>query len=180
MIDIGKEYGTALFMLACENKAEREYSAALKTVKSVLTADSDYMNFLSSPAIPRTERLDSIEAAFAGRLPDEVLSFIMLMCEKGRITCLDEAVGEYEKLLAVSERRSYAKITSAVELSDDEKASLIKKLETSNGAASGAKIEAEYEVDSTIIGGLIVEIDGKVIDGSIRSRLREFKEVMRT
>ena len=77
-------------------------------------------------------------------------------------------------LLDASERISNARVTSAVELTEDEKNRLCKRL----CEKLKAEVKIEYFIDEGLLGGLIVEVDGTVIDGSLRHRLREVKEVM--
>ena len=176
MTDIGKEYGTALFMLAaeCGAEAKREYAASLKLVSDTFRAEPSYAELLASPALPLGERLSIIDAAFGERLPEHVLSFIKLLCEKGRMACFPSAVDEYTALLDASERISNARVTSAVELTEDEKSKLHARL----CERLKAEVKIEYFIDEGLLGGLIVEVDGTVIDGSLRHRLREVKEVM--
>ncbi|MBO7178183.1 MAG: ATP synthase F1 subunit delta, partial [Clostridia bacterium] len=85
-----------------------------------------------------------------------------------------ESVDEYNALLNASERVFTAKVTSAQELTLEEKDKLIQKLEKSYLG----KVQAEYLVDGALLGGMIVEIDGKVMDGSLRRRLQDVKEVI--
>ena len=174
MNDVSKEYGAALFMLACEENAKDEYGAALELLKSHFEQNPDYTEFLASPGIPLGERLSAIEAAFADAIPVNVLSYIQLMCEKGRIENFFEAANEYKALLDASKHISTAKVTSAVELNDDEKTKLHNRLK----AMSGGDVNMEYSVDSSLLGGLIVELDDKIMDGSLRNKLREVKDVI--
>ena len=174
MTEIGKEYGTALFMLACENNRQEEYAAALDELKKVFEENPEYMMFLASRSIPMSERLEAVEKAFAGNMPEEVVSYVQLLCEKGRISFFDESAEEYKHLLDESMKVSKAKITSATELSEDEKEALGNKLEK----MSGNSVVMEYFIDESLIGGVVVEIDGKVLDGSVRSRLRDIKDVI--
>lgn len=176
MAEISKEYGAALFMLACEENAKKEYSAALEEIKKAFCENEEYSLFLSSPAIALSQRLSSIEAAFAGKVPENVLSFLMLLCEKGRISCFTEAADEFFALVDASERIISAKATSALELTAEEKQNLKNKLE----ARYKGKVDIEYSVDKALLGGLVVEVDGNVFDGSLRHRLHEVKEVMKT
>lgn len=176
MTEISKEYGTALFMLACEEQKQRAYAVALETVKTAFSEQPQYVELLSSPSISLKERLEVIDAAFADLVPEHVLSYLKLLCEKGRITCFLESVEEYNALLDASERVSNAKITSAVALTEDEKQKLIKKLEQMNKGS----VHAQYFVDADLLGGLIVEMDGKIMDGSLRHRLYDVKEVMKS
>lgn len=176
MNEISKEYGTALFALACEENAKHEYASALSAVKALLDESPEYAELISSPGIPLSERLAVIEQAFSEAVPAHVLSYLQLMCEKGRFSCFDESVEQYNALLNASEQISTAKITSAIELTSAEKEKLVSKLE----ARYHCCISAEYYIDKAMLGGLIVELDGKILDGSLRQRLREVKEVMNT
>lgn len=174
MNEIGKEYGAALFMLALEDDQAREYGEALKQIQSAFLENPDYLNLLASPGIPLGERIAVIDAVFADAVPQHVLSFLKLLCEKGRIPCFEDACGEYTALLNASQRVIHARIISAVALTDTEKERLIRKLEETHKG----KVRAEYLVDTELLGGVIVEIDGKILDGSLRHRLREMKDVM--
>ena len=174
MTEVSKEYGTALFMLACENNKKSEYAKGLSVIEEAFRENPEYPEFLSSPSIPLSERISAVDSAFSDSLPEEVVSYLKLLCEKSRINCFSESVEEYNALLTASEKITNAKIISALELNEEEKKKITEKLEKMLNSA----VEAEYEIDGSIIGGVIIEADGKVFDGSIRSRLRDVKDVM--
>lgn len=176
MNEISKEYGTALFMLACEEKKQESYGEALENVKNAFLENPEYAELLASPGVSLNERLKAIDAVFADRIPEHILYYLKLLCEKGRILYFIESVREYNALLDASKQISNAKITSAVELTENEKQKLITKLES----IVKGKVEAEYFVDADLLGGFIVEIDGKIMDGSLRHRLHEIKGVINT
>ena len=176
MTEISKEYGTALFMLACEKDKKHEYADAISVVKGVFADTPEYIDFLASRGISLRERLSAIEEAFANNIPEDVVSYLQLLCEKGRISGFFESAEEYEKLLDASEKISNAKVTSALELTEEEKTALKSKLEK----ICKTTVTIEYLIDESLIGGIIVETDGKVLDGSLRNRLREIKEVINT
>ena len=176
MTDIAKEYGTALFMLACEENEKNGYGEALEAVKDTFAKYPQYTELLASPGIPLGERLEIIDRTFSGVVAEHVLSYLKLLCEKGRIQYFSETVEHYKALLDASERILNVKITSAVELTEAEKQKLVNKLEL----IEKSKVHAEYSVDATLLGGLIVEVDGKIMDGSLRHRLHDVKEVINT
>lgn len=174
MTEISNEYGTALFMLACETNQKREFADGLHVMQEAFMEAPEYEAFLASPGISLEERLSSIEAAFASRVPELVLNYLQLLCEKGRISCFLETVEVFDTLLAASEHISNARVTSAVELTESEKKKLKIKLESMNKG----QVNVQYVIDRSLLGGLIVEMDGKVMDGSLRHRLSEVKEVI--
>jgi F-type H+-transporting ATPase subunit delta len=176
MTDIGKEYGTALFMLAREKNAEEKYFKALELLKTSFEDEPEYTEFLASPSISLGERISAIERAFENRVPEDVLSYLCLLCEKGRIPDFKDSFEQYSLLLDAFRRIANAVVISAVELVESEKNALAEKLEK----MCGASVNIEYRIDPSIIGGVIVEMDGKTIDGSLRSRLSSVKDVIRT
>lgn len=176
MNELGKEYGSALYMLACEENKVSEFSDALDTLVEAFNSEPEYIEFVSSPAIPLCDRIASLENAFSTVVPDGVMSFLLLMCEKGRLSVFFDAVDEFKALFDFSKKLVNVKITSAIELTDEEKNKLKNKIET----VYNFNIVTEFFVDSAILGGIVVEFDGKVIDGSVRHRLREVKDVIST
>ena len=176
MTEISKEYAAALFMLACEKEKKSEYKEALITLKEAFLKDEQYLLFLASPSIPLSERQKAVKNAFTGHVPEDVLSYLLLLCEKGRIDCFFDSVEEFCALFDASECVVNAKVTSAVELSKEEQEKLLEKLEK----MSKTNVNIEYVLDPSILGGVIVEMDGSVLDGSLKSRLRDIKEVIST
>lgn len=174
MTEISNEYASALFSLALENGQKKEYGAALDRISDILSSEPEYLEFLASPSIPARERCEAAEKVFGEDIPEYVMSFLQLLCEKGKIRTFRECREIYAKLLAESERVCVAKVISAAELTSAEKTALTEKL----CKKTGQTVTLECSVDSSIMGGVIIEIDGKVIDGSIRTRLADVKDVI--
>lgn len=174
MSQVIKEYAVALFDLATETDSVQGIGEALDTVQSVFEENPEYKDFLSSPNIPKSERINAIEQAFSGNVPEYVVSFLSLLCDRGRIRSLEECISEYKQLCDAANKISVADVASAVELSDAQKAALVRKLEK----ICGNTVILNCTTDKSLLGGMVVSVDGKVIDGSIKHRLHELKEVM--
>ena len=86
--NVAKEYSEALFILACEEKKEKEYLDELKLTESLISENPEYMLLLSSPNVQTEEKLSVLENTFSNHLSESVMSFLLLLCEKGRITDL--------------------------------------------------------------------------------------------
>lgn len=168
-----KDYAAALFMLAAEENQTDTYREALETVCRSVESEPEYLEFLASPAVSLAERLSAIDEAF-GTLPEHVVSFIKLLCEHGHIRTFPACVKEFEKLSQALKNRTTALVTSAVPLDAKQKQALCRKLES----LSGKGIDAVYVVDSSLLGGVVIEIEGKTYDGSLRHRLHDVKDVM--
>jgi F-type H+-transporting ATPase subunit delta len=78
------------------------------------------------------------------------------------------------KLYNESKSISWAHVRSAIPLTPEQKTALRLKLEKQ----SGRNVLLECSTDNTLLGGIVVEMDGKILDGSLRRRLQDVKEVM--
>ena len=171
MADLSKEYTAALFSLAMENGLVDEFKQELGEIKDLI--DDDYILVLSSPALSLSMRLDMIDEAF-GTMHEYVVSFMKLLCENGQISILPEAINEFFLLCHELENRVTAKIYYVKEPSEAQKARLEDKL----SKMTGKKIDALYIEDSTLIGGIKIELDDRIIDGSLSARLSNIKGVI--
>jgi len=174
MAEMSKEYGTALFMLAKEADSVDEYEKALEMVLGVFCETPEYIDFIASPAVPLKERTDALGEAFGESCPEHIVSFLCLLCERGRIREFADCVEEYKKLAEFSRNILTAHVKSAVELSENEKEKLKQKLEK----MSGHSVIVECEQDEALIGGLVIEMDDKILDYSLKRRLHEVKDVI--
>lgn len=175
MTGASKEYAEALFLLAQGNHAEKEYSDALLSLQALMEQSPGYLDFLASSCIPKQERIGAVEEAFAADYPVHIVSFMQLLTENGQIHLFPEIVRKYTDIYHAANRIVAARIISATELSQDEKDALCRKLE----ALSGCTVLPVFTLDETILGGVVVQIGDKTLDGSLKNRLAQIKEVMR-
>ena len=168
-----KEYAQALFLLACEKEKEEDYAGELCSVKALFSENPEYTDFLSCPSIPYPERKEAITSAFGG-YEEDIVSFLCIMCECGRIRELFECIEEYKRLLDFKKKVKNVRVRSFAPIGEEERARLKSKLEKIHNCS----VSVEYELDSSLIGGLVIEIDGKIIDGSVKTRLEQVKGVI--
>ena len=173
MADLSKEYTAALFALAMENGLVDEFKNELNEIKSAI--DEDYVLILNSPAISLGARLEIIEEAFGAKMHEYIVSFIKLLCENGEIELLPSTIDEFFALCHDLENRVTAKIYYVKEPNKAQK----ERLEAKLNEITGKKIDALYIKDSSLIGGIKIELDGKIIDGSISARLSNIKGVIK-
>ncbi len=169
-----REYAEALFELAAEEGREAEYAEALETVEQALQEEKDFLSLLASPAISRNDRMNVVSAALKGRIPEKMLALLRMMVFRGRSRDIPGMIASFRELAREARHESEARVVSAVPLTDEEKDSLRKKLEK----RFGRKIILNCQVDPAVLGGIRVETEGRVLDGTVRARLQEIKEVM--
>ena len=175
MTTTSREYAEALFELAAQEDCLKETQDGLVTVISALRQTPAYADLLSSPAIGKEERIAALNQAFEGVVPRELMGVLRMMVSRGHVREVEAMAREYRELAMHSLGESIAEVTSAVELKEAEAVALRARLEKKFNRT----VILHCKVDPSIIGGIRVEIDGRVIDGSIRNKLQEIKEVMK-
>ena len=168
-----KEYAKALFMLACEHNITEEIETDLLKIKEIISLIPQYPDFLASPAIPLSERLAAIDEAF-GQMQPFVKNFLKIVCENGRAKELLTYIDEFSVLKDAIENSISVSVSSAVALSDGQKAKLEEKLEQ----MYHKKPLPVYTVDKALLGGIKIEVDGTILDGTLENKLSQYKGVM--
>jgi F-type H+-transporting ATPase subunit delta len=172
---VDRVYALALFEAAHE---EGRLEQVRDELAEVVAAESDVpelRELLRNPQLDPRARAAAIEDVLAGG--EELLrNFLLVLADKGRTDALEEIAREFERLLAVEEGIVRAELTTAVELSDDEASRLLEQIEK----ASGRKIEASRSVDSSLIGGIVLQIGSYRLDASVRGRLERLRRELAT
>lgn len=164
------EYGKALFSLAKESRAEDAILETLKAVRDMLSNHPAYIKLLDTPAIPTDEKLGLIDKSF-GECEQIVLNFIKILCEKHAVYQLHACVATYIQLYNEEKGICEATCISAMPLTDFQKNALCHKITT----MTHKRVQLTEKVDSTLIGGMILLVDGKQLDGSVKTRLDNFR-----
>ena len=171
MADVAKEYGSALFELADEEGIEECILHELLVLKDILKSNPDFMKLLDAPNINLDERIGTIDMVFKDKLHKYLCSFMKLMTERRHIPYLFACFSEYERCYEEHNAIVEAHVTSAVELSETQKKALFEKLREK----AGKKIVMKCHVEPELIGGIKVNMDGVLFEGSIRARLDELR-----
>lgn len=167
-------YAEALFILAREENCIDDFYNSLKIAEASFKDCPEYLRFLSTPSIEKCERISALDKAFGGKINDYVLSFLKLLCEHGKAESFFDCVSEYERLREWASHTAVATVKSAVCLNETQKQKLVKSLERHTGKT----ITLKCVTDTSVIGGVEVEVDGEVLDGTIKNNLKRTREVI--
>lgn len=100
-------------------------------------------------------------------------NFVYTLASNNDVGMLDEIIDDYERLLRQGAMElPLAQVTSAVALNDDEQTAIEERLQRK----FGEEVEISYRVDPSILGGVIVRVGDKYIDGSVATRLEKMRE----
>jgi F-type H+-transporting ATPase subunit delta len=129
--------------------------------------------FFVNPAVPNAQKitvLDKLNTKMG--LQKELRNLIAVLIHNDRIGHVSEVATAYRKMLQEQLGIKPAEITTARELGNDERDRLVAEV----GKLAGARVEATFKLDKSILGGTVVRIGSTVYDGSVRGRLERLKE----
>lgn len=165
-----RRYAQAAFEIASERKELDKWLADLKKA-AVLFQNNDLQAFLESPKIGFSEKSRIITRLLAGVDP-MVLNFLHVLVLHEHAHLMGDVVNEYSRFLDINRGVDMADVTTAVPLSDGER----QNLERSLSQAIGKKVTVIAHVNPAIIGGMVARVGGKLIDGSVRTKLDNLKK----
>ena len=168
-------YGEALYELAVEeNKTDQLYEEVL-ALQGILRSNPELSMLMNHPKVSKEEKLRVVEEVFHGRVADEITGLLRMLLQKDRYSSVDGVLEDFVSKVKEAKGIGVAYVSSAVELSDPQKKSLQQKL---LDTTSYRKMEVNYAVDKTLIGGLVIRIGDRVVDSSIRTKLEGLKREM--
>ncbi|MGN1410858.1 MAG: ATP synthase F1 subunit delta [Eubacteriales bacterium] len=172
MNEIIREYSAGLFALAGEEGCEEEILLQSREVKKLLTRE--YLHLLINPAVAKEQRISLVTGAFGGEngVHRYLLNFMRLMTERGLATELPACFDEYEQMYFEKFGIVRVKAVSAFPLSEEQK----KRLEEKLAKNTGKRVEVEYAVDKTLLGGMRLDFGNRMIDDSVETKLKEIGE----
>ena len=168
-------YGQALFDAAKDRGKIDVIGEEYKAVSRVFAENPLLKKLFLVPGISAREKKASAERIFGGRVSEDLLNFIYILIDKRRISSWDGIGRQYEKLLC--EHDGFVKGILYSVLPVEKKR--LKAFEEKTGAALGKRVQLDNRNDETLLGGVKIYVDGKLIDASVKGRLESMKQRIR-
>lgn len=167
MSEIGKNYGGALYQLACETQQTAEILQELELLCGVFSEEPDFVKLLALPSLPKKERTAILDDSFAERLHPYTLNLLKILTGNGTIRAFPDCVGEFRRRYHADNGILPVTAVTAVELTPELRARLCEKL----AAVTGKQILLSERVDPTVLGGVRLQTDGAMLEDTARARL---------
>jgi F-type H+-transporting ATPase subunit delta len=168
-------YARALFEAASDEGRLDRVAEDLASIAAAIEDVPELDGFLRNPQVDPPAKGALLAEVSAGA--DELVrNFLRLVAEKGRAGELVETNHELEALVARAQRRLTVELETAVELSDDDAAAIVRTIEE----ASGRSVDATRTVDPGLIGGIVLRVGSFRADGSVRGRLERLRRDLAT
>lgn len=165
-----KRYAQAVFNIAVEKNDLDRWQSDLGKI-AILVKDATLVTWLESPRFHFDDKAKLLSEQL-GDLNPTALNLIYLLVTRGRLkNMISDIADEYQRLLDSYRGIERAEVTTAIPLDAEAKLRLEERL----SSIIGKKAVLKPKVDSGLIGGIIARIDGKLLDGSTRSKLLALK-----
>ncbi|MEO1019004.1 MAG: F0F1 ATP synthase subunit delta [Pseudomonadota bacterium] len=173
---LADRYATALFDLANERDALESVSADLDGVRAMLAESSDLRRMIKSPLLSGDDQKRAMAALADNANLNELTSqFLGLLAVNRRLFALSEMIEAFQQRLARHRGELRCEIVSAVDLTDDQVASLRQGIST----YAEKDVRLDLRTDPSILGGLIVRLGSRMFDASLATKLRNLEHSMR-
>ena len=169
---VAGRYAAALFAAALRDGILDAVTQDLVVVERYIVEIPYLRAVLQQPFVSAAQKYKLAGDAFGDRITATSLNFVKLLIKKRRENLISECIRAYRDLLAVHFNTLEATASTAVPMTAEQAQRLTKSLE----AITGKKVTLTTEVDSRIMGGVVVRMGDTIIDGSLRSRLLRLEE----
>lgn len=164
-------YGKALFEAARDVNKVDLILEELKAIDAIFQQEPDFLEFFNTPVLSGPEKKKVVEQVFAGRISDETYNFLLILIDKRRTSSFNKIAKEYKHLTDQSLGISAGTILSVESLTEDQ----LSSFEEKTGKLLKKNVKLVNKTDPSLLGGVKILIEGKIIDASIRKQLQDLE-----
>lgn len=167
---VSKVYGDALFSAALEENKLGEVWEEVRQISSILEENKAFVDMMNHPEMTREKELALMDEIFQGKVSDIMMGFLHILVKKGRFGQIDSVLQYFDKKAKEYKKIGVVFVTTPTPLTDAQKEKIEKRLsETSNYES----LEMNYAEDASLLGGIRIRIDDRVVDNTIQTKLEE-------
>ena len=168
---LANKIGYSLFEVAKENNSLKEVSYELNEVAKVINENSDFVTLMNNPNIERIKKINLIDASFVG-VNKHIINVVKILADNLQISLINFVLEQFDELYSRYSNSVVVKVESASPLTEIQLENLKEKLKNE---LELDKVEINNLVDESLIGGLKITYNNKVVDASIKARLNALK-----
>ncbi len=171
-LQLAKKYAVAMFEVAQDDNKLVEYGEQLEEIRQLFVNQPILKAYMSNPQIQPKAKKELLNKVFGSDIEKSIHNFIFLLIDKRRIALIEEIVGEYQALSNEVRNIVVAHVTTASTIDKKQQDALTAKLE----AVTGKHVQLKLHIDKDIIGGVVVKMKDKLIDGSVISQIKSLEK----
>lgn len=171
---LDRRYALAIYEIAERNNKVNEYIQDLTEICDLIEGNKDFHEIIKHPQINTTKKKQLFTDLFKGKIDEELLSFMIILIEKNRILHLREKLNQMVNIDLERKNIIRGMVKTAVPLLPEE----LEKLKVIFESKYDKKILFDTEIDKSLLGGVYVSVGNDVIDGTVKSKIEEMKDLM--
>ena len=168
---LANKIGYSLFEVAKENNTLEEVSYELKEVAKVVNGNSDFVTLMNNPNLEKIKKINLIDASFAG-VNKNVVNVVKILAGNLQISLINFVLEQYTELFNKHSRNVVVKAESASPLTEEQLENLKEKIKNELQLEN---VEINNFVDASLLGGLKLTYNNKVVDATIKVKLNAIK-----
>ncbi len=165
---VSKTYAQALFELAVEEDKTSAFLEEASGLLEVIRTNAEFAQFMNHPKIQKEDKLEVVQNVFRDKISREMLGFLVTIVEKDRYTEIEAILEDFVAAVKEYNNIGTAYVTTAIAINDQEKQDIESRLLATTRYKT---IECIYDVDTSLIGGMVIKMGDRVVDSSIRTKL---------
>ena len=174
MTELAREYGDGLYALTEEENISEEVLTQLLSLKDLFREQPDFIRLLGNMSLSKEERVKIIDSVLRGQVHPYLLNFLKILCERGALTEYEGCLAAFKSLYNQAHGIVEATVTTAVALDDAQRARMAEKL----SAMTGKTVVLNEKVDASLVGGVLLEMNGQRYDNTLKNRLKSIHSAM--
>jgi F-type H+-transporting ATPase subunit delta len=173
-VAVARNYADTLLALADRTDDADAWLALIDEVSALYTEVPSFRAFLETPRVLLADKRDVIRSVFDERHPESFVRFLLVVLEKRRQSLLPEIAIAARELLNERTGRVQAGVTMTVDPDPELRA----EIEAALGRVLGREVTADFRRDPRLVGGMIVRVKDRVMDGSLRRQLQLLRRTL--
>lgn len=175
-LTVDKTYGTALYDAAKDLDRVDSIQEEAEAILEIFKREKTFYSYLKNPAVSAAEKKGALKNVFSGRISQEMLNFLYVLEDKGRFGHYERIVKAYIKLRDEEEGKATGVAYSVVPLKQEQ----LEKLQEQASKLLSTNVVLRNEIDKSLIGGVKVLVNGRLIDASLKKRLEDLTAAIKS
>ncbi|MCL7926303.1 MAG: ATP synthase F1 subunit delta [marine benthic group bacterium] len=171
---VARNYADALYALAEREDAQEEWLTMLGEIGSLYRESPPFRAFLNTPRVAMEEKKRVLRSVLGDRYPEPFIRFLQVVLDKRRQGLIPLMEDAYREILNERTGRVHASVTLPFEADEVFRG----ELEAALSRFLEGEVAADFRTDREIIGGLVVRVKDRVLDGSVRRRLQLMRRAL--
>ena len=176
-LKIATPYARALFDFVKETGTLFEVTSDIQNIQGLLFKSKELFRCLQNPLISNESKQEILIRVAGKEMNHETVQFLTTLIKRNRINLLSTIIFSYLELVYKTANSQAFQIVSATDLSNGQRTRLIKKIKS---ISKNNRIMIQFNTDKTLIGGFLIKNQGKVVDYSIKNKLKTLSKLLDT